>query len=356
MLERLRSTNIAPLLVLAFLAPLGCEGLQDRMIDRVAEAAMQPFRDDLLDDGDLHVVLCGTGSPLPALDRAAACTAVLAGGHFVLVDVGPGSNANLGLWRMPSNRIDAILLTHFHSDHIAELGEVGMQSWALGREAPLKVYGPPGIERVVGGFEESYALDSGYRTAHHGADFMPPDSRPLIPRAVVAEPGGTLVFEADGLRVIAFPVNHEPVSPAYGYRFEYRGRTVVLSGDTAKSANVAAHSKGADMLIHEALAAHLIGAGEQAAREAGYPRRAHIMADIPTYHTTPVEAAEIANESGVDLLVLSHLVPPPANAIAERLFLSGVSDAWDGEVVLGEDGFHFILPADSSEIRREELP
>jgi len=352
----LRTTLGALLLALAAPIGLGCDGLQTRILDRIAEQAMQPSRTDLLDDGDLHVVLCGTGSPLPSLERAAACTAVMAGGHLVLVDVGPGSNTNLGLWRMPQQRIDAILLTHFHSDHIAELGEIGMQSWAIGRSAPLSVYGPPGVERVVEGFEESYALDTSYRVAHHGADFMPRAARSLVARPVVATASGTLVFEADGLRVSAFPVNHDPVSPAYGYRFDYRGRSVVVSGDTAKSPNVVRQSRSVDLLIHEALAAHMIAAGQRAAEAGGYPRRAHIMADIPSYHTTPVEAAEIASESGVRLLVLTHLVPPPANAIAERIFLRGVDEAWDGEVVLGEDGLHLVLPADSDEIRREMLP
>ena len=353
-MSRLSDFTVIPVL-LGALGLAACDGIQSRLIDRAAQRALQPLRTEWLDDGALHVVLCGTGSPLPSRERAAACTAVIAGGHFLLVDTGPGSNTNLGLWRMPMDRLDAILLTHFHSDHITELGEIAMQSWALGRAKPLPVYGPSGVERVVAGFEEAYALDTSYRIAHHGADFLPRAARPLVPHPVSAPAEGALVFEADGLRVTTFPVEHDPVSPATGYRFDYRGRSLVVSGDTAKSANLVRHASGADLLVHEALAAHMIGPAGEVAAAGGFPRRAHILGDIPSYHTTPVEAAGIAAESEVGLLVLTHLVPPPDNAVAKRLFVSGVAEAWDGEVVLGEDGLHLWMPSGSAEIRRAML-
>jgi ribonuclease Z len=358
-----RSSNFSNVAVISLLlGALGlaaCGRIESRLIDRAAQRALQPFRSEWLDDDALHVVLCGTGSPIPSADRASACTAILAGGHFVLVDVGQGSSANLGLWRMPIGRLDSIFLTHFHSDHIAELGEIGMQSWALGRAKQLPVYGPPGVARVVAAFEEAYALDTGYRIAHHGADFIPPAARPLVPNTIsspVSSPEDeVLIFDAGDLRVTAFPVNHDPVSPSYGYRFGYRGRSVVVSGDTVKSPNLVPHAKGADVLVHEALAAHIIGAAAKAAVLRGFERRGRILSDIVSYHTTPVEAAEVAAESEVGLLVLTHLVPPPDNAMAKRLFLSGVDEAWDGEVVLGEDGLHLTLPLGSSKILRERL-
>src|SRR6185295_9758423 len=103
-------------------------------------------------------------------DRAGPCTAVLAGGHFVLVDVGPGSWRQVALQRLPRARLDSVLLTHFHSDHIGELGEAVMQSWVSGRRLPLNVFGPPGVEQVVDGFRTAYAFDTQYRVAHHGAE------------------------------------------------------------------------------------------------------------------------------------------------------------------------------------------
>jgi ribonuclease Z len=348
----------SPLLPILFsLVALGCDGIESRLVQRAAEqGAAAPDHGAWLDDGALHVVLCGTGSPLPSEKRAGPCTAILAGGHFLLVDVGPGANDRMGLLALPRQDVDGVLLTHFHSDHIGELGEVAMNSWALGRSHPLAVYGPPGVEDVVAGFEQAYAFDTLYRVSHHGAEFMPPAARPLAPRPLVLGlQDETLVLQDGELKVTAFAVNHEPVAPAYGYRIDFGDRSVVVSGDTAPSDAVVAHARGADLLIHEALAAHLVGAGQQAAEAAGLARRAKIAADIPSYHTTPVQAAELAKQAGVRLLVLTHLVPPPDNAIARRLFLRGVGEAWDGEVLLGEDGMHFRLPRGEKSIAREQL-
>ncbi|MYF04588.1 MAG: MBL fold metallo-hydrolase, partial [Holophagales bacterium] len=110
---------------------------------------LPPNRSSLLDDGALHVVICGSGSPLPSAERAGPCTAVIAGGRMFLIDVGPGSTENLRLWGLPMGSLAGVLLTHFHSDHIGELGEVVFASWTGGRAVPLDVYGPVGVEQVV---------------------------------------------------------------------------------------------------------------------------------------------------------------------------------------------------------------
>jgi ribonuclease Z len=354
---RKRCLALVVLGLCAGLGALGCERVQSALISRVARrAATTPDHREWLDDGALHVVLCGTGSPLPSPDRAGPCTAILAGGHFLLIDIGPGANDRMALLRLPREALDGVLLTHFHSDHVGELGETAMQSWALGRPAPLPVYGPRGVEQVVAGFETAYALDTSYRVAHHGAELMSPELRALQARPVEAPThGSTLVLEDGPLRVTAFAVDHAPVAPAYGYRIEFAGRSVVVSGDTARSENLAAQAQGADLLVHEALAAHLIEAAREALIAAGLERRARIAHDIQGYHTTPVQAAEIAKQASVRLLVLTHLVPPPQNAFVRRLFLRGVTEAWDGEVVLGEDGMHLTLPPGSQEILLEQL-
>jgi len=214
----------------------------------------------LLSDGQLHVVLCGTGSPLPDATRASACVAVLAGGEFVLIDTGPGSWRKVALSKLPTQALSAILLTHFHSDHIGDLGEALMQSWGAGRGKPLDVYGPPGVERVVAGFQQAYALDTEYRVAHHGEPTMPRAAAGAVARPVIlkTETEAATVFERNGLKVTAFKVEHDPATPAYGYRLEYRGRVVVISGDTGKSANVAKYATGADLLIHDVLAKDLL--------------------------------------------------------------------------------------------------
>lgn len=323
----------------------GCDRIETRIIQRQAARALTGDRRDLLDDGNLHVVLCGTGSPLADPERAGPCTAILAGGHFFLVDVGPGSQRQVALERLPRARLDAVLLTHFHSDHIGELGEAVVQSWIAGRGQPLIVYGPPGVEQVVDGFRQAYAFDMQYRVAHHGAEAMPPAAGGAVAKTI-ALPGpqnATVVFDADGVRVSAFVVDHEPVAPAYGYRFDYRGRSVVVSGDTKKNANLIRHAQGVDLIVHEALAARMIAPVTEYADANGLTRWAKLTRDVVTYHTTPVEAAEVAKEANARMLALTHIVPPLSNFVARRMFLRGVSSAWDGPVELGKDGMHFKL-------------
>src|SRR5208282_4294154 len=333
--------------------------VQDAIFRRVIESTLASTRNDLLAPDALRVVLCGTGNPLADRERAAACTAVFAGGKIYLVDMGPGAWKNLNLWRIPAPQIAAVLFTHFHSDHIGDLGEANLESWAQGRDHPLRVYGPPGVEQVVHGFEEAYSLDEGYRVAHHGAALMPPANWQMQPLTVKidtpqgASPcagGSATVLEENGLKVTAFTVDHAPVAPAYGYRFDYKGRSVVISGDTVKCANLVAEATGADVLIHEGQAAHLVKLIQEAAERIGNARIAKIMADIRRYHTTPVEAASEANQAGVAMLVLSHIGPPTPNALARIAFMRGVADVRPRGVVLGYDGMLLTLPADSREI------
>ncbi|HVN85224.1 MAG TPA: MBL fold metallo-hydrolase [Candidatus Binatia bacterium] len=336
---------------------IGCDQIESRLIERAAARGLAGDHNELLDDGNLHVILCGTGSPIADPERAGPCTAVLAGGHFVLVDVGPGSWREVALLHLPRARLEAVLLTHFHSDHIGELGEARMQSWVAGRTRPLLVYGPPGVEPVVDGFRQAYAFDTQYRIAHHGAEAMPPDAGTAVAKTITlpAPDEAALVFDADGLRVTAFAVDHAPVAPAVGYRFDYRGRSVVISGDTKKSANLIKHAKDATLLVHEALAARMIAPVTAYARAHDLSRWAKLTSDVVTYHTTPIEAAEVAKAANVRMLALTHIVPPLQNFVARRMFLRGVSDAWSGPVELGRDGMHFILSPSTDSVTVETL-
>lgn len=300
----------------------------------------------MLNDGQLHVVLCGTGSPLPDANRAQACTAIIAGGEFVLVDTGSGSWRKVAVNNLPAVNLSAVLLTHFHSDHIGDLGEALMQSWAAGRNQKLNVYGPPGVEQVVAGFTQAYALDTGYRVQHHGEEWMPRPAAGAVAQPVRLKRNETaaLVFERNGLKVTAFKVEHDPASPAYGYRFEYRGRVVVVSGDTARSDNLARHAAGADLLIHDVIAKNLLQMAASNFDQTGNKRRAKMARDITTYHASPLEAAVIAASAKVETLVFTHMVPPPNSPQIEQALLRGVSDIFKGKVVLGTDGMRFDLP------------
>jgi ribonuclease Z len=246
--------------------------VQNLMLRRMVAHRMRMAPPHLFDDDALRVLLCGTSSPMPHPTRAKACVAVFAGGRFWVLDVGPGAWNRLALWQVDGRRIGGVLLTHFHSDHIGELGEFNMQTWVAGRERPLRVYGPPGVERVVRGFSEAYALDSAYRTAHHGADFLPPDVGRMEAVPVPGPAAGTgpaVVLEDNAMRITAVAVDHAPVRPAYAYRFDFGGRAVVVSGDTVKSVSLIAAARGADVLVHEALANHLVALLREEAVRAG---------------------------------------------------------------------------------------
>jgi ribonuclease Z len=300
-----------------------------------------------LPDG-LHVLLCGAGGPLPDPVRSGPCTAVIAGRTLVVVDAGSGGARNLQRLGFPPGRVEALFLTHFHSDHIDGLGELALLRWTgAARGTPLPVHGPAGVEEVVQGFGRAYRQDAEYRTAHHGPAVAPPSGSGMTAHGFAPPaPGEALpVWERDGLRVSAFAVEHEPVSPAVGYRFEYAGRSLVVSGDTRKSANLEAQSRGVDLLVHEALAPQLVERMNAAASSAGRANLVKITADIPDYHTTPVQAAEIARAAGAKHLLFTHVIPPLPLPGLDAAFLQGVSDAFDGGVTLGRDGTLVSLPS-----------
>lgn len=330
--------------------------VQDLVMRQVIARRMTPK--SLTGDGALRVATCGTASPLPHPTRAKACTAVVAGGRLWVVDTGQGSWNRFALWQVDGRDVGGILLTHFHSDHIGDLGEFNLQTWVAGRPGPLRVFGPPGVERVVTGFSEAYALDSQYRVAHHGAALLPPDAGRMEAHAVggpAQGAGPNVVLREGDLTITAFAVNHEPVAPAYGYRFDYRGRSVVVSGDTTKSASLIAAAKGADVLVHEAQANHIVALMHEAADQVGRTRVAKILGDIPSYHSSPVQAAEAANEAGVKLLVLTHLTPPPPNGLAEHAFVRGIDRVRPNGWVLADDGLLVTLPAGSDQIVQDQL-
>jgi len=330
-------------LVAAVVGVTRIPAVEDRLFARAVDSAIGRNAAALFDGDGLKVYFCGTGSPLPSNRRAQVCTAVFAGDAFYLIDAGTGSWENVQAAGIPGGRLGGVFLTHFHSDHIGDLSEANLGSWVLGRSAPLAVFGGDGVKRVVEGHNEAFALDAVYRTAHHGEAIAPSATAGLEAREFDAAEA-RVIFERDGLTVTAFPVPHPPILPAVGYRFDYKGRSVVVSGDTAYSDELVRVSKDVDVLIHEAQANHMVEELQRASAKAGAANSAQIFADIPSYHTTPVEAARAANEAGAQWLVLSHLTPSPDNAIAKRIFMRGVRQERGRNVKLAEDGLLIRLP------------
>ncbi len=343
--------------------------LQDAVIERGARA--QVSRPDPLppDNDSLRVLLCGTSSPMPARDAAKSCTIIAAGEQIFLIDIGPEASENLALWRVPVTRIEHVFLTHFHSDHIGELGEFNFMGWAQGRRQPLQVHGPEGVEQVVDGFNTVYALDSGYRHAHHdhGKGLMPPVAAVMQSRLIgLARTGeapqgrSAVVFEQGGVKVTAIEVDHRPVTPAFAYRFDYRGRSVVISGDTTFYPPLVAAARGADVLVSEAEAHHMLETVAGVIETGGDGRLAGVLRDTTDYHLTPVQAAQLANEAGVRELVFTHIAPPiPWRALPfdfiEVPWLRGVSEVRKSGVHLGHDGMLITLPADGGAVQFSRL-
>ncbi len=162
------------------------------------------------------------------------------------------------------------------------------------------------------------------------------------------------MIEDGGVKVTAFRVGHAPVEPAVGYRFDYRGRSVVISGDTSKSENLQRFAEGADLLLHDALAPDLVAILTRAAQAAGRENIEKITRDILDYHASPVEAAEVARDAGVGFLLYYHIVPPLPIAPLEAAFLEGVNAVYDGPLAVGRDGTTVHLPAGSDAIEVEQ--
>lgn len=324
-----------------------------RLMERGMEARMGANVLEELEDG-LHLALCGAGGPMPAPNASGPCVAVVAGKQLFLVDTGTDGPRNLARMGYQPGTVQGVFLTHFHSDHIDGLGELSTLRWAGGDNAtPLPVYGPAGVERVVEGFNTAYAQDFAYRHEHHGDLVAPMSAAGMRALPFDKPPLGELVpvYEAEGLRVDMLAVDHSPVEPAVGYRFTYKDRSLLITGDTVKLDNIRKFAQGVDLLVHEALAPNLVNMMHETAQKLGNKIMAKITQDILDYHASPVQAAETARDADVGHLLYYHIVPPLVIPGQKKLFLNGAEDIFP-RYTIGEDGVSFSLPAGSDDIVR----
>ena len=322
--------------------------VQDRIMMTALNNAVNATTE--LPDDALSALVCGSGPPLASPGAAQTCVLIKAGDEYFIVDIGDGASANLMNWGIDVQKVKAVFLTHLHSDHIADLADLHLMNWVTAsRQSKLKVFGPEGVSSVTEGFEAAYALDYKFRNEHHGNEIAPIEVAGFDPYTInLDEP---VIYNKNDLKVTAFEVEHDPV-PAVGFRFEYKGRSIVLSGDTKYTQKVIDGAKDADVLFHENQANHILEMMHRPLMNAGRPQAATVMKDIVTYHTTPTEAADIANKANVDHLVFYHHVPYPRISIMERVHLRGVTevrskDKW----TFSKDGTLVVLPLNSDEIK-----
>ncbi len=278
----------------------------------------------------MHAILLGTGCPLINPERATGSTLIVVNGKTFMVDT--GWNSLVRLTQAGYQHPGVVLYTHFHSDHYDGLGQVFINRGIAGADQPLSVISPKGGKAVIDAVIASLAADVGYRKAHHGDKW----SDEAVAADVKEFDEGT-VYDADDLKIIMFPVDHHPIEPAVGYRFEYGGKSIVISGDTVKCDRLIAESKGCDILIHEAMDDRMLKAILPGLTKTD-PRRGAMLTELIDYHTPTLQVAEIARDAGVKKLVLTHLVPSiaPIDA-AEKNFIRGMAEIYPGPIAIGRD-------------------
>lgn len=276
----------------------------------------------------MRVTLLGTGRPTPLHDRFEAATLVEAGDTILLFDAGRGVSIRVWQLGMPLSQIDATFITHFHHDHISGLADLWLTGWlppAFGqRVEPFQIYGPEGLSDVTNGLQLAYARD---------IDIRAPDEN--IPREAatfdVHEFSGTgVVFDQDGVQVTAFPVDHgELIKPAYGYRIDYMGRSVLISGDTRYDENIIEMGRGVDVLVHE-----VVTGRERLYEE--YPA----LINIRDHHTTPEQVGRIFDAVQPKMAVYTHLVnlsAPGVPVVGADELVQQTRQTYDGPLVVGHD-------------------
>jgi ribonuclease BN (tRNA processing enzyme) len=274
-----------------------------------------------------RLILLGTaGGPRPKVDRAATSQVLLVSGRAYVVDCGDGVARQLVSAGVRLDALEKIFITHHHSDHNADYGNLLLLAWASGLKTPVEAYGPPPLERMTRLVFELNQFDIETRIE----DEKRVPLAPLVRAKDITESG--LVVDDGRVRVRAALVSHPPIEHAFGYRFDTEDRSIVISGDTAFSKDLLELARGADVLVHEAL--YLPGLERTAARVANAPG---LLEHIVRSHTTVEDAARLASEAGVKTLVLSHLVPSDDPLVTEADWLSAAKQHFAGEVVVARD-------------------
>jgi ribonuclease BN (tRNA processing enzyme) len=276
------------------------------------------------------VVMLGTGTPGADPDRSGPATAIIVGDTPYLIDFGPGVvrrmaaayRNGIAAFGFGAINLKTAFLTHLHADHTAGYPDLLLTPWIMGRREPLEVYGPRGLETMTKHITNAWQLDITNRI--NGAEKLAAAGSRVCAHEIKPGP----IYKDANIGVTAFSAHHGEMKDAFGFRFDTPDRTVVISGDTAPTESIVEHSRGCDILIHEAYS--------QASYCAVSPKwRAYRRA----YHTSSKELAVIANQAKPGLLVLYHRASPGAigRPNHEQVLLDEVRQLYNGEVVTGHD-------------------
>jgi ribonuclease BN (tRNA processing enzyme) len=294
-----------------------------------AAAACSPLlsRAQGADGGRTRLVLLGTGGgPRPRKSSSGSAQVVVSGDRAYVVDCGDGVARQLTLAGVRLASLRHVLLTHHHSDHNADYGNLLWLAWTAGLATRVDTWGPPPLERMTRLFFEMNATDLEARTANEGRVPLPP-----LVQAHELTTGG-LVFSDERLKVTAALVHHPPMAHAFAYRFDAPDRSIVISGDTAPCDALARLAQGADLLVHSAL--YVPALDRLVAR---VPNAASLKASILAHQTSVEDAARLAQSAGVKMLVLSHLVPPDDPEVTPQVWRDAARAHFRGRIVVGED-------------------
>lgn len=290
---------------------------------------------------EFRVTLLGTASPQPRPDRFGPSTLIEVGGQKLIIDAGRGVPIRLRQLGVPLGKIDALFLTHYHSDHTSGIPDLWLTGWLpppyARRATPFRVIGPVGAKTLMTSLESAYALDIKIRL----------EDEKLPPEGIRVETSefdtDGVVYEKEGVKVTAFTVDHgASIKPAVGYRVDYQGHAVTLSGDTRYDANVIRYGTGTDLLIHEVASA-----------------RPELMSNVfvqrvIAHHTTPEEAGRVFAQARPKLAAYTHIVLQSSSTVPEPTLDEVVAEtrkAYDGPLEVGEDLMSFDI-GESVVVRR----
>jgi ribonuclease Z len=266
----------------------------------------------------LKVTLLGTGNPRPAIERFGPSILVEAGQEKLIFDCGRGATQRLYQLKVPFDDVTGLFLTHLHSDHTVGIPDLWLTGWILGRKRALQVWGPKGTEQMMAHLEEAFSYDIHIR--RDVDEKLPANGVEVVSRDI----SEGVVLEANRLKVTAFLVDHGLVKPALGYRVDYAGHSVVLSGDTRPSENLVRFAQGADVLIHEVI--------DTEAYKQVTSFTPEQQQKVIAHHTTAEQAGTIFTRVKPRLAVYSHIVPPNAPTLVAQ-----TRKTYAGPLEVGED-------------------